>query len=366
MGADAYAAIGAGFSRLSELFAQKLGMSMEEKRALAHEEAMQKRAIAAEERAEKRAIAAEDRQFNRQTQTPVERRAFQSGAEQGPPLLMIDKLNQFGESVGQVPASAREKEDFAANARNAAEKEALEGREFKDGFWIDKKKGTATPDERYLEQQVRERAAGRTNVTVNADGTPPTGFEKALDKKDAEFYDSLRSQAQTATSTLDNLKVIKNVLQGTKTGKTQELLAQAGQYFGTDLGTDMQTFNVAARPLFLNMAEQMKGALSDKDREILQQASPSFGIDPKANEVVIGILERAANRSQSTFAEADDYAQKNRSLRGFTPASAKAPKRPEEKPEEGAYTVGKEVTVGGKRYRVVPGGTPDDPELEEI
>jgi hypothetical protein len=365
MGADTYAALGAGFSRLSELFAQRLGMSMEEKRALAHEEAMQKREIAAEKRAEARQIAAEDRQYNRQATTPVERKVFQSGADQGPPLLMVDELNQFGSSIRQTPASQREKEEFAANARAAAEKSAMEGKEFKDGFWVNKKTGSVEAVPEYLAAQERQKAAGRTNVTVNADGTPPTAFEKELDKKDAVYYDSLRAAATTAASTKQRLDVIKGITSKAATGKIPEALAIAGQYFGTEAGKDLQTFNAATQPLFLDMAEQMKGALSDKDREALQQAIPRFGNDPRANKVVVDILETAANRAQSTYKEADDYAQKNRGLRGFVPSSAKAQK-PEEKPAQGTYSVGSEVNVGGKRYRVVPGGTPDDPELEEI
>lgn len=212
--------------------------------------------------------------------------------------------------------------DAARIEAEAKAKAANAQKEFKNGFWVDPRTGAVEAVPQYLAAQEKLRAAGRTNVTVNGDGTPPTGFEKALDKKDAEFYDNLRQQAQTATGTLENLAIIKKVLEGAQTGKTQELLAQAGQYFGTNLGTDMQTFNVAARPLFLAMAESMKGALSDKDREILQQASPSFGIDPQANAVVIGILERAAKRSQTNYQEADAYAQKNRGLRGFQPSIA--------------------------------------------
>lgn len=250
----------------------------------------------------------------------------------------------------ELERDRRKQEEIAKNRDKSPE--------FQNGFWVDKSTGKTTPVPEYLAAQEKLRAAGRTSVTVNGNGLPPTGFEKALDKKDAEFYDTLRTQAQSAAGTLDNLKIIKGVLQNTQTGKTQELLAQAGQYLGTDLGTDMQTFNVAARPLFLNMAEQMKGALSDKDREILQQASPSFGIDPKANAVVIGILERAANRAQSTFADADAYAQKNRGLRGWSPATAapSAASATNGPPAGGAPAPG--TVVDGKRFK---GGDPYNP-----
>lgn len=122
MGADTYAALGAGFSRLSELFAQKLGMSMEEKRALAHEEAMQKREIAAEERA-----------LKRQRETPVERRVYQGDADQGPPLLMVDELNSFGEPVRQTEASPRERQEYQSRMLQAQEAKRIadEDRAFK-------------------------------------------------------------------------------------------------------------------------------------------------------------------------------------------------------------------------------------------
>ena len=361
------AAYAAGAAALDQ-FAQWMMRRQEKKEA-------RKENAEAEESFFKRKIAEEDRIAGKTAMEPVERKLYEVPSEDGrPPLLMVDKLNKYGETIAQELPSQREIKEYESRrlqeqeaAKLAAEERAFKERpEFKDGFWVDRKAGTVKPEQTYLEQQVRERAAGRTNVTVNGDGTPPTGFEKALDKKDADYYDSLRTAATGATATLDNLRVLEGILEGTKTGKTQELLAQAGQYFGTDLGTDMQTFNVAAKPLFLSMVDQMPGALSDKDRQVLEQASPGFGLDPKANQVVIGILRTAANRAKSTYAEADKYATENRGLRGFVPTSAKASKPAEEKKPAEKYTVGKVLDIGGKRYRVVPGGTPEDPELEEI
>ena len=80
-----------------------------------------KRAIAYEAALEKRELAREERALKRQQQTPVERRTFQGSADDGPPELMVDQLNSIGESVGQQPASQREKQDYAANATASAQ-----------------------------------------------------------------------------------------------------------------------------------------------------------------------------------------------------------------------------------------------------
>ena len=205
-------------------------------------------------------------------------------------------------------------------------------KKFVNGFWVDPNTGTVEQVPEYLDAQAKVRAAGRTNVTLNANGAPPTGFEKALDKKDAEYYDAQRAAATTAAQTLDRLNIIKGISQNAQTGRVPEALAQAGQYFGTKAGADLQTFNATAQPMFLAMAEQMKGALSDKDREALQQTIPSFGNDPRANAVIIGILEKAAKTQQQNFAAVDEFAQKNRSLRGFAPAQAMAAPDPQMTP----------------------------------
>ena len=110
MGAAEYDGMAAGLNFLAQALMGREQDRREDKRAIAYEAALEKRELAREERA-----------LKRQQQTPVERRTFQGSADDGPPELMVDQLNSIGESVGQQPASQREKQDYAANATASAQ-----------------------------------------------------------------------------------------------------------------------------------------------------------------------------------------------------------------------------------------------------
>lgn len=235
-------------------------------------------------------------------------------------------------------------------------------KKFVNGFWVDPTTGSVEQVPEYLAAQERVRAAGRTNVNVSAGGaTPPTEFQKALDKKDAEYFGALRDAATTAAQTLDQVKVIEDVLTTAETGKVPQALAMAGQYFGTEAGADMQKFQAASNRMVLDLAQKMKGALSDSDRRMLEQAAPSFGLDPRANQVILGLIKKGASNAQSTYQAADQYASQKGGLRGFVPPQA-VNLTP---PTVGQYQIGQIIDLNGKKYRVT-GGSPDDPDVEEV
>lgn len=234
--------------------------------------------------------------------------------------------------------------------------------EFHNGFLVDPATGEVTKIPEYLDAQERLRAAGRTQVNVGGD--KPTEFEKQLDKKDAAYYADLRGLAMDADNTIDQLNVIKDISSKTQTGKTEEALAMAGQYFGTEAGASMQALNAVSNRLVLDLSMKMKGALSEGDRKRLEESVPRFGLDPKANEIVIGLLEKAIQRSKDNYYAADSYISENRSLRGFKPPSY-IDFSGNSATKQGEYTVGDIIEENGKKYRVT-GGDPNDPDVEEL
>lgn len=198
-------------------------------------------------------------------------------------------------------------------------------------------------------------------VNVNTGGPAPTEFQKALDKKDAAYFGELRDAATLASQTLDQAKVIEDMMGSAETGKVPQALAMAGQYFGSEAGANMQTFQAATNRMVLDLAGKMKGALSDSDRRMLEQSVPSFGMDPRANKVVLDLIKKGAMNAQSTYKAADQYATENKGLRGFVPPVAlniSLPQAP-------GYQVGQIIDLNGRKYRVT-GGDPADPDLEEV
>lgn len=234
-------------------------------------------------------------------------------------------------------------------------------RKFVDGFWVDPTTGSVEKVPEYLQAQQALRAAGRTQVNVSGNAPAPTQFQKELDKKDAAYFGALRDSATTAAQTLDQVGVIENVLNKAQTGAIPQALAMAGQYFGTEAGANMQTFQAATNRMVLDLAGKMKGALSDSDRRMLEQSVPSFGMDPRANQVVLGLIKKGAQNAQSTYQAADKYAAEKGGLRGFVPPMAVNV----DAPTVGHYQVGQVIKLNGKRYRVT-GGSPDNPDVEEI
>lgn len=164
-------------------------------------------------------------------------------------------------------------------------------------------------------------------VNVSTGGYSP--FDKALATKDAETYAGYRDTAQSAGSALESIGALRQINTLNQGGKVGEAMAFAGQYFGTDAAANMQTFKAVQNQMVLKAAESLKGAMSDRDIQLLQETLPQFGNDPRANEVVLQVLERAAKKQIQNFESADAHVQKSGSLRGFKPTIFSSQPMPE-------------------------------------
>lgn len=165
----------------------------------------------------------------------------------------------------------------------------------------------------------RDRARG-TNVSVQM---PPgqKAFDVELGKKDAQTYVGWRDNAVQAQRTLDQLGNVEEILALQQTGKVQEAMALAGQYFGTEAGANLQALKGAIQPIVLSQVKQLGSGngITDADRNFIEAGMPGFGNDPTANERVMRIMRQAANANIRLYEEADQHLQANGSLRGFKP-----------------------------------------------
>lgn len=148
--------------------------------------------------------------------------------------------------------------------------------------------------------RLQNEGGPETAVTVNTGqnlDARTEEFSKAIGKADAEMYSGVRTAAQSAIQMEDSLNVLEEMQSKFETGKTQEALAILGQYAGTDAGAAMQAWEGTISPIVLAKAESLSGVLSDKDMEFLKASVPQFGLDKKANSIMIGLMRKGMQRA---------------------------------------------------------------------
>lgn len=170
-------------------------------------------------------------------------------------------------------------------------------------------------------QQAIQKQMNKTNspiVNVNS-GKAQGAFETALAKKNAEKFNDWESQALASNEILGKLGQMEQISSAQQTGKTSEAMAMAGQWFGSDAGSNLQAFNAIQKDLMLNAASNLKGAMSDGEWRVLQSKMPDFGNDPRANQKIFDILKGAAQRNINRYDNASNYVSENGKLQGFKP-----------------------------------------------
>lgn len=185
---------------------------------------------------------------------------------------------------------------------------------------------------------LEKQAPKGTNVTVSTVGQ--SAFDRELGKADAQTYVGWRDNAVQAQRTLEQLGNVEEILALQQTGKVQEAMALAGQYFGTEAGSNLQALKGAIQPIVLSQVKQLGSGngITDADRNFIEAGMPGFGNDPRANERVMRIMRQAAGANLRLYEEADQHLQANGSLRGFkptvTPAGMGGGSRGEQAPAE--------------------------------
>lgn len=173
------------------------------------------------------------------------------------------------------------------------------------------------PDLAQFDQQRRMASRPVTNINT---GRQENAFQTAVGKADAGEYVKWRDNAIQANNTLAQADQIEQIMNAQETGKVQEALALAGQYFGTDAGSSLQAMKAAIQPLVLANVKQLGSGtgISDADRKFIEAGMPGFGNTPKANARVLRIMRMVAERKIDLFNNADKYVKQHGSLQGFT------------------------------------------------
>lgn len=194
----------------------------------------------------------------------------------------------------------------------------------------------ANPELAELDRTRRAAGAARTSITMPGQ----TAFDRELGKADAQTYVQLRNNAGQAQQALNQIGNVEEILSLQQTGKAQEALALAGQYFGTEAGANLQSLRGAIQPLVLAQVKQLgTGAgITDADRKFIEAGMPGFGNDPRANERVIRIMRQSSEANINLFNEAETFRQQNGTLVGFNPAAVLRP-TPSEAPPTSAPAV---------------------------
>lgn len=164
-------------------------------------------------------------------------------------------------------------------------------------------------------------------TTVNVSNVGQSAFDRELGKQDAGTYATWRDNAVQAQKTLAQLENVEQILTAAETGKVNEALAMAGQYFGTEAGANLQTLKAAIQPIVLSQVKQLGSGngITDADRKFIEAGMPGFGNDPRANERVVRIMEQSAGANIRLYEEADKHLAQVGSLRGFKPTVVAAP-----------------------------------------
>lgn len=257
------------------------------------------------------------------------------------------KRKAFDEGPGKIMARAEQAQAIGLQG-DAASEFALTGRMPRNAGPTSKERDfeRAQRDPAYAAWLEKNAPKG---TTVNVSNVGQSAFDRELGKVDAQTYAGWRDNAVNAQKTLDQLGNVEQILSAAQTGKINEALAMAGQYFGTEAGANLQSLRGAIQPIVLSQVKQLGSGngITDADRKFIEAGMPGFGNDPKANERVIRIMRQSAQANLDLYNEADSYLQQNGSLRGFRPTvapaapsetssgGASAPKRLRYNPETG-------------------------------
>ncbi len=212
----------------------------------------------------------------------------------------------------------------------------------------------STPEgQAFMREQMTKSNA--PTVNVNSGGEAATEFQKKQAAQNAMKFNDWEQAALTANETMANIGQLRQISELQGTGKMAEAGALIGQYFGTDAASNMQAYNAVSQGMVLQQAEKLKGAMSDGDIRLLEATMPSFGNDPRANEVIYGILERAAQTSIERYQNASKYVQEHGKLQGFKPKIEFAKREAKEQPQQQTPTQTATNPQTGERIGLVNG-----------
>jgi hypothetical protein len=138
------------------------------------------------------------------------------------------------------------------------------------------------------------RKGGGVNITTG-EGSP---FGVALGKKQAEGFDSLLDASRTANDSLNTMRNLYAILdtEGFKSGGLTEALLPLRSLavsFGVasseevDAVANLEGFRAMSQNIVLGALGQLKGALSEKELNFIQELSPGLNKTPEGNRLLL-------------------------------------------------------------------------------
>jgi hypothetical protein len=162
--------------------------------------------------------------------------------------------------------------------------------------------------------QAQQAAATRRPDERSSD------FDKATDQADAKRVGEMQTEAVAAQTTLDRVEQLRTLRRQALTGRVIGPAASAAG--NTPLASlvpgsrEAASIDGLAGAITLQLAESMKGALSDKDLAFLRQQVPGSNVSNDVAEVMHQALEMAARRKIDMASFYRAWAEKNGNVRG--------------------------------------------------
>lgn len=234
----------------------------------------------------------------------------------------------------------------------------------------------------FMDYQQELRRAGATNVNV---GKGETKYDEEMGKQFAQLNKEIIDGAADGRRKVAVLSRMEGILSDPNvyTGAGANLVLQAkrmAKAMGFDVGdlSGPEAINAISNQFALELRNPsggagMPGALSDKDREFLQQSVPGLERTPGANKLIIDYMRRMAERSVQVDQLRRDYVRENKRLDEgfydrlaewsaanplFTPADEAAVARAVGGDGSGEGGQGRPVTVRTEEdFRLLPSGT---------
>lgn len=171
--------------------------------------------------------------------------------------------------------------------------------------------------------ELSRRKAGATNLTVGI--TQEKEENKTVGKFLGEQYADIQKAGINAQGKLNRAQRMEGLLQNINTGKlapaAKEVSALA-QSFGITIDPNLpavQAFEALSNEMALEARNPsggagMPGAMSDKDREFLQNITPNLSKTPEGNRLIIETNKRIAKRDADVARLARQYRQQRGTL----------------------------------------------------
>ena len=178
----------------------------------------------------------------------------------------------------------------------------------------------------YLKGQKDIRAAGKTSVNVNSPYEPQ--FDKEMAGLDAKTLDKYRSQAEAGRSLIGtvnrlemlNPKVYEAGGSETKLGAANFLAGMGMNVDPNKLANSQEFESLSTKAVMDSLGGSLGTGVSNADVAFIKNTVPQLGHSMEARKQIIAFMRNKANSQIKNWNDAQNYALKNRGLKGFNPA----------------------------------------------